>query len=303
MLPSRGVSHSVYLLSYAAQVAPRKDLDEWVNAAFSHGGFLAAATDLVTPAKQLLECELARLAGDQIEVSSQLLCMLALDSSMAIREIAQVILLASPPSWLRFAVIESKVFREYIPEDDLKALKWLEPDLDKMLILAHKHSVKRFESAFRKAIGDAAELFIFAALQYSGVVASHVALFTDALGYDIEVITPYRKFVEVKACGPGTSDQFYLTRNEFEACRIHRDRWLLVQVVFNGSAFTEDVLDASSVLGIFELEPDRVLDIVPQDTSNFSWADSALLRPPEDWWQESTLVLDPDFQTTGFRMR
>src|SRR5215467_12492715 len=111
------------LLAYAATVAPRRSIDDWVQAAYLYGGHLAAATDLRSPAQQLVDCGLAK-DGIWIEVAPQLTALVEQERRLALREIAQLLLLESPPTWLRFAVSEAGVAREYIPENDLRSLRW-----------------------------------------------------------------------------------------------------------------------------------------------------------------------------------
>src|SRR5690349_23186971 len=63
MLPRRGTAYAVLLLCHAARLAERRDVADWVRAARAHGAFVAAATDLVTPAEQLLGSGLAENGG------------------------------------------------------------------------------------------------------------------------------------------------------------------------------------------------------------------------------------------------
>lgn len=289
------------LLAHAAIVAPRRSMVEWIQAAASHGGHLAAATDLSTPARQLVDCGLAK-EGAWIEVAPQLSALVEQERGPALKDIAQLLLLASPPLWLRFAVSETGLSKEYIPESDLRALNWLEPDLDGMLMLAHGQ-LSSVESISRaKQIGDAGELFVLAAFRYAGAHAIHVAQFSDAFGYDIDVRKPSRQRIEVKAAGPKTAGCFHLTRNEFMACRRYGKEWRVIQVVFNSAAFIGPELKSSHVAGIYALESESIQSIVPSDTEHFSWQESAKVRPPKNSWQETGLVLDPKFKIPGFAL-
>jgi hypothetical protein len=275
-------------------------MDDWIQTATLYGGHLAAATDLSTPAHQLVDCGLAK-DGIWIEVAPQLAAAVVEQKrGSALREIAQLLLLASPPVWLRFAVSEAGVAREYIPENDLRALGWLEPELDNMLMLAYERLSSAESTNRAKEIGDAGELFVLAALRYAGALATHVAQFSDAFGYDIEVSKPGRQRIEVKAAGPKTAGQFYLTRNEFMSCGRYGKEWRVVQVVFNSAAFIAPELNPSHVAGIYALESEALLSIVPPDTEHFSWQESAKVRPPEESWLQADLVLDPDFKVPGF---
>lgn len=296
MLPKRGVAHGVLLLAYAATVAPRKNLREWIQAARLHSSFLSEATDLITPAEQLVDCGLVKI-GQWVEIAPQLSSIIEQDKSIALRDVAQLLLLASPPSWLRFVVSEFGVAREYIPASDLISLRWLEPDLDDMLMLAHAQQAKSSAAILSEEIGRIGELFVLAALRYGGATATHVSLFSDAFGYDIEVSRPARLRLEVKGAGPKTAGQFHLTRNEFLASRRYGQEWLLVQVVFNSAAFVAQELSAAHVGFIKTLESYTVDTVVPPDTVYFSWEKSARLTVPTELWSPADLKLDPDFKT------
>lgn len=289
------------LLAHAAIVAPRRSIVEWVHAAASHGGHLAAATDLSTPARQLVDCGLAKEVT-WIEVAPQLSALVEQERGPALKDIAQLLLLASPPVWLPFAVSAAGVAREYIPESDLRALNWLEPDLDGMLMLAYGQLPSAEGMSHAKQIGDAGELFVLSAFRYAGAHATHVAQFSDAFGYDIDVRKPGRQRIEVKAAGPKTAGCFHLTRNEFMACRRYGEEWRVMQVVFNSAAFIAAELKPSHVAGIYALESKSIQSIVPPDTEHFSWQESAKVAPPKDSWQETGLVLDPNFKIPGFAL-
>jgi Domain of unknown function (DUF3883) len=295
VLPKHGVAYGVFLLTHAAMVAPRSSLQEWTQAARLHGSFLAEATDLRTPAEQLVACGLVKL-DTWVEVAPQLSTMIEQDRSVVLRDIAQLLFLASPPSWLKFAVTHSGVAREYIPAADLISLRWLEPDLDDMLMFAFEKQTASSSDIIAAEIGHAGELFVLAALRYAKMTARHVSLFSDSYGYDIEVSRPTRLRLEVKTAGPRTSDRFHLTRNEFAACKRYGCDWILVQVVFNSSAFIAHELSSVHVAGINTLESQAVESIVPPDTRYFSWEESARLTVPAELWRPSALKVDPEFR-------
>jgi hypothetical protein len=287
------------LLAYAAFIAPRKTMDSWIVAAAAHGGHLAAALDLSTPACQLIDCGLAR-EGAWIEIAPELTALVSFGREPTLSEVAQLLLMTSPPVWLRLAVSEAGVAREYIPKDDLASLSWLEPDLDRMLQLSYQQSLPYDDGSDAKAIGDAGELFVLAALRHAGARATHVAQFSDAFGYDIEVSVPDRQRIEVKTASPKTAGQFFLTRNEFMSCKLHRSEWRLIQVVFSSAAFIAEELNRSHVTGFYTLASVSLLSIIPPDTEYFIWQESAKLRPGKDAWVRAHLPLDPDFRIPGF---
>jgi hypothetical protein len=59
MLPRHGVAFSVFLLANAARYSTHASVPAWVNAARARASYMAAATDLETPAHALLETQLA----------------------------------------------------------------------------------------------------------------------------------------------------------------------------------------------------------------------------------------------------
>jgi hypothetical protein len=287
------------LLASVAELAPRRSTDDWIRAARLHGSHLAASTDLANPATKLLDCNLATL-GHSVEISPQLAYLLDEPQASILRNIAQLILIASPPVWLPLAVSEHRVDRELIPDNQLSALLWLEPSLDEMLQLAWRQNTSPTALDRAKQIGDAAELFVLASLRHVGWSASHVAKFSDSFGYDIEVRHPFLQKIEVKAAGPKTIGEFFLSRNEFRACREHLDEWRLVQVTFTSAAFIAKQLDISHVACVNEINAAAIMSIVPPDTDYFSWQESAKLRTPNEPWQSWKLPLDPDFTIPGF---
>jgi hypothetical protein len=299
LLPSHGIAYSVLLLASAAQLAPRLTIDEWVQAARYHGSHLAAATNLANPASDLLDCNLATL-GHSIEVSPRLIGLLDAPSTSVLRDIAQLIFIASPPVWLPLVVSEHGVDRELIPEKHLHSLLWLEPLLDEMLQLAWRQASSSTILDQAKQIGDAGELFVLASLRNAGWSASHVAKLSDAFGYDIEVYRPYPQKIEVKAAGPNTDGGFHLSRNEFTTCLAHRNEWRLVQVTFNSAAFITKQLNISHVACVKEIDAWAIIPLVPPDTEHFSWQESAKLRPPAGSWRSWCLPLDRSLTIPGF---
>lgn len=300
MLPTYGVAYSVMLLASVAELAPRRSADDWIKAAMLHGSHLAAATNLVKPVGELLDCNLARI-GDVVEISPELADVLAGPQVSALRDIAQLLLVASPPTWLPIAVNGQIVDWDLIPDGDRSALLWLEPDLDEMLRLAWHRLCAPTAAEHAKQLGDAGELFVLASLRHAGLRAVHVAKFSDAYGYDIEVRLPHgRTRIEVKAAGPQTGGEFHLSRNEFQKCLRYQSEWQLVQVMFTSSAFIARQLDSSHIAYINEIEAPSVSSLVPSDTKHFRWQESARLQPPNEYWHPWPVPLDPSFTMRGF---
>lgn len=299
MLPRHGTVYSVFLLTRTANIAPRRDVENWVGSARMHGSLLASAVDVSAYAERMLTGGLAWL-DDRIFVLPKLTAAAETGGGAAMSEIARLLLTAHPPIWLYLAVSEKEVSREYIPSADLNALLWLEPNLDRILIAAHREVAFDRTTAMAKEIGDAAELLVLAAMRYCGQEPIHVAQLSDSYGYDIEIPGSAVDCVEVKAAGPRTAGQFHLSRNEFDTCERYGSRWRLIQLVFNSSAFTARVIGPAHVDSIREVLSSAWCDLVPPDTSAFVWEESAVITPPEGAWRDSDLVLDPDFGVPGF---
>ncbi|WP_198167214.1 DUF3883 domain-containing protein [Microbispora sp. ATCC PTA-5024] len=220
---------------------------------------------------------------------------------MTLQDVARILLAAAPPPWLRLAVSAGSVTRAYIPAEDLRALLWLEPELDRILLDAYAQLDQQDQEEIRKRVGDAAELVVLAALQRAGHRPARVSQISDSYGYDIEVRGTSIDRIEVKAAGPTTRGTFHLTRNEYAKSLQHGQQWRLVQVVFSSAAFVADELNTSHVEGVFQLAAGTLQKVVPPDTPQFAWEGSALLSPPDTAWCSPGLVLDPDFKCPGIR--
>lgn len=301
LLPRHGFVFGVFLLARAARIRPRRGIAEWVEAARSPRSFLAAEVDLTRPVEALLRLRLAWSTDDGIAVDPRLLRFSDSADRATMEGVARLLLASDPPLWLTIAVTTSEVAREYIPDEDLTALRWLEPRLDDVLRGARADLAEAAHEPLRKAIGDAAELFVLAALRRTGAQVLHVARISDRYGYDIEVREPVVRRIEVKAAGATTRGTFHLTRNEFDKSRLHTDEWRLLQVVFTGSALIADRLDSSHVAGVFELTHDALSSLVPPDSPTFAWNESALITAPPEAWRPAQLEIDPTFTAPGFR--
>ncbi|MEV4124881.1 DUF3883 domain-containing protein [Nocardia sp. NPDC049707] len=251
-----------------------------------------------TYANYLIDCGLARL-DSHVQISPRLVAAAHIPDGRAMVHIAQVLLGARPPFWLYMAVSGDRVEREFIPTEDLKALQWLEPQLDQVLIRAWADTKPQHADRAAKAIGDAAELLLMAALAYEGRQPIHLAKLSDAYGYDIEVPGRDVDCIEAKAASLATSNSFHITRNEFETSLSRGSRWRLVQLVFQNNAFSVDTIGTTHVSTIRELSHETLQWFVPPDTAHFKWEKSALISVPETAWNESEIVLDPDFYVPG----
>ena len=289
MLPSQGRCIAVFLLSRVAHLRVRQTVDEWIDATRSNSSFMAASVNLQQPAEALISYGLVRV-GNGIQLEPALVPFTSSADRPTLFGIARLLLLASPPLWLNLAV-GNEVNREYIPSWDLQELSWLDPDLDALLLEVRLVLGDSRQDNLRKELGYAAELLIMAALQAKGLDPLHVARISDAFGYDIECHSPSVDRIEVKAASENTRGTFHLTRNEFDKSLKYPSQWRLVQVVFLNKAFIERKLDASNVLGVFQLQAGALRRVLPQDTEGFRWMDSAEVRPPAHEWFEAPIEL------------
>lgn len=277
-------------------------LNDWVDAARDVGSHLASAVELRLPAEWLLTFGLAHWS-DGVALSPRLFALSNVADRPSLFGIAQLMLSLDPPPWLQVAVSGGIVAREYIPEFDLRQLEWLEPELDACLLGAKVALDRREDDGLEKRMGDAAELCVVAALAHSGWSVTHVAQVSDSFGYDIEATRRGVLEIEVKASSERTRGSFYLSRNEFEKSQLRSDSWRLWQVVFHGSAIVADIITASHVLGIYELTPASILSVVPSDTPEFRWQESAWLSPSSKCWARAVVSPDPNFEAPGFARR
>ncbi|MCT9931449.1 DUF3883 domain-containing protein [Planotetraspora sp. A-T 1434] len=298
MLPRHGLTYSVLLLVRVASLAPRRSIDDWADAARAHGSYLASAIDLEASARSLAACGLVSLT-DPVLLSPRLAGIADLGATVTLQDVSRVLLAAAPPPWLRLAVSAGSVSREYIPAEDLKALLWLEPELDRILLDTYVQLDQPDQAEIRKRIGEAAELVVFAALRHMGHKPVRVSQISDAYGYDIEVRGTGIDRIEVKAAGPTTRGTFHLTRNEYVKSLQYGKQWRLIQVIFNSAAFVADEIDASHVGAVHQLAPGTLQQVVPPDTPQFAWEGSALLSLPDTAWCSPRLVPDPDFKIPG----
>ncbi len=287
-------------LTSVANLRERRSVADWVGAAREHGGYLAAANDLDGRAEFLIDKGLVTFAG-AIQVAPRLSAINALPRSRAEYELARLILLHDPPPWLGVAVDGHRVERAYIPEYDLEYLSWLEPHLDELLCDVFRE-LQPTKDKTETELGLAAELFVMGALRHANFRPVHVALISDAYGYDIEVGRESVDRIEVKGASPKTAGTFHLSRNEYEKSLLYKDEWRLVQVIFSTAAFVSQRLDVTHIEEIHELSATSLSAIIPLDTPAFKWEESAIITPAADSWQPWALRPSPDFSIEGFTM-
>ena len=255
---------------------------------------MAHALDLECTAKQMVALNLVT-CGSEIHPAQVLRQFSEIADRQTLVAIAQILLNHAPPPWLRAAIDNHRVVREYIPSEDLDALAWLGEDLDTVLLRAHHNLLVLDLGSFRSRFGAAAELIVLAAKRRAGVDPIHVAMVSDSYGYDIECRCQPVERIEVKAATVRTKHSFYISRNEYEKSKVFRNEWQLIQVVFSNAAFVSNQLDVGHVEEVRRLRDCALERLVPADTPEFRWSESAEISPPADAWETADIALDPDF--------
>ncbi len=281
MIPTHGAATSVFHLANAIRHGSVADIPSWLRAARDRSAYLAAATDHEPAANFLIKAGLVSLAS-AIGTSARLRAVADVADRTTLVAIASMMLELDPPAWLPVAIAGGQVRWEVVPSRDLDGMEWLQPELEQMMLSAMLASSPETDQ-LPLGIGRAAELAVFAGLKSrGGGYATHVAEISDRFGYDIESIDRETSRWEVKGCTERTrGGTFHLSRNEFEKkCRLHGAEWRLVQVEFSGAALVAEHVTASHVASIREVSSAEILSLVPMDTAEFRWEESALLAPP-----------------------
>lgn len=294
-LPSHGRCHAAFLLAYSARLKPPATPDVWVETAVDRATIMAAATDISGTAEILLAAKLAT-AGDVVTLDGRLLRVSERADHRSLAAIARLLLSRFPPSWVVSAVVDGEFRPEYVPEADLRRLAWLGADLAPIMLSVHQTLTSAADEELRKQIGDAGELVVVSALQRIGVEPNHVALVSDAYGYDIE----YRSDadlhrLEVKACVERTADRVIVSRNEFEKAAALGSSWRLIQVCFTSGIVMRKRATCADVLFIRELAANSLITLAPPSMEGFRWLQSAEFCPPHDTWNKSSLRVAADF--------
>ena len=294
-LPSQGRCHAAFLLAYSARLRTPATSDAWIETALHRATIMAAATDIPGTAEILLAANLAT-AQDAVAVDPRLLRVSEQADHRSLAAIARLLLSRFPPGWIVSAVVDGEFRPEYVPDADLQRLAWLGPDLAPIVLSVHRAITSAADDELRKRIGDAGELAVVSALQRIGVQPNHVALLSDAYGYDIEYGSEQHLHrLEVKACVQRTADTVIVTRNEFETAATFASSWRLVQVCFASGIFVNGRATCADVLDMRELPAGSLVSLAPPATDGFRWLDSAEFRPPQDVWRDSDLRVAADF--------
>lgn len=301
-MQSKGQCHGVFLLCRAVKFKVRKDINEWVESARKSSTLMARAIDLERVAVGLFRLGLASQA-EYVVLDKSLLALTDVADQKTLIAIAARLMVQNPPFWLKIAVKQGLVSREYIPKSALENLIWMGVELDQFLIDVRYAVSDAINDEFIKVFGDVAEELILAGLEKSGFTPAHVSKISDEFGYDIEYMNKTITRLEVKAATENTSGRFHLSRNEFNKSIRHGEEWKLVQLIFHTSAHNAEKITIKHVKEIVELRFGSLADVIPSDTANFQWNGTAIIVPEASNWQTSDVSLDPDFQTPGFRHR
>ncbi|WP_199504800.1 protein NO VEIN domain-containing protein [Qipengyuania sp. YIM B01966] len=293
--PTRGQCHAVFLLVHVAGLGVRQNRDQWVTAARQRSTIAALSFDLASAADALLDWGLAK-SLPSIAVGHPLNQFGHAADYSSLKGIAGVLLRRRPPVWLRAAVVDGLLRRELVPSDDLNALAWLGDDLDDLLIAVHADALASSDDEFLGQLGRAGELIVMDALRAIGRPARHVALISDAFGYDIECGGQSKiEGLEVKTAFAKTSDRFFLSRNEFDISQRMSGRWHVVQVVLSSKVAASGIVTGGDVEMIRELPASTVRELAPADERHFRWLESAMFSPSEGQWISSALSVGQGF--------
>ena len=294
-LPSRGRCHAAFLLAYSIRLKPATTLEAWITAAQDRATIMAAATDIRGTAQILLAAELARVDGSVV-LDERLLQVSERADYRSFVAIARLLLSRFPPGWIVSAVLDGEFRSEYVPDADLQRLAWLGSDLAPIVLSVHRAITSASDAKLRKQIGDAGELAVVSALERIGIAPNHVALVSDAYGYDIEYQSGQDlNRLEVKACVQGTADRVIVSRNEYDKAAAFGSSWRLIQVCFATRIVVRKRATCADVLFIRELPTSLLVSLAPSSTDGFRWLESAEFRPPHDSWNDSRLRVAADF--------
>ena len=294
-LPSRGRCHAAFLLAHSVRLKPAATLDAWVATAANRSTIMATATDISGTAHILLAGKLARLE-DSIVLDNRLLRVSERADRRSLIAIARLLLNRFPPGWVVSAVVDGEFLPEYVPDADLQRLDWLGSDLAPIVLAVHRAITSASNNELRKQIGDAGELAVVSALERIGIAPNHVALVSDAYGYDIEYqLDQHLHRLEVKACVPNTADKVIVSRNEYEAAAKYASSWRLIQVCFASGIVVNRRAIYSDVIFIRELHSSSLVSLSPRATNSFRWLEASEFRPPDDFWNASRLRVAAEF--------
>lgn len=98
---------------------------------------MAASLDLGRTAELLIDVGLARI-DEAVRIGSELARLDQIADISTLKAIARLLLVRRPPDWLRGAVVDEKLVVEFVPAHDMEVLSWLGPDLEPIIVAAHR---------------------------------------------------------------------------------------------------------------------------------------------------------------------
>ena len=296
MLPSHGLCHAVFLLVRVAHFRAPQTVEDWIKAARNQSTVMASALNLNYAAAALLRLGLATAEGG-VAVLPPLATLWQWADRQTLRRIAAVLLTKVRPAWLPTAVLDGLVHREYIPRTAMEELLWLGDELDLLISDAARQYVGETENNFRRTLGIAGELIVMESEARLGHSPLHISKISDSFGYDIEcAYGGSLARIEVKTATESTCSSFYLTRNEFEQAIRHESEWVLVQIILSGAVALHNRIRVSDISKARLISSRLLQTVIPADTPEFQWVDSARVAPSERIWCTYHLDLTNDFQ-------
>lgn len=299
-IPTRGMCHSVFLLAYAARTKPRRNTNEWVAGAQRLPTLMAEALGLNEAANLLRAEGLAWSEQESIMVDQRLVHAGSVATAETLGAIAKVLLQAAPPPWVKHAIRGGKVRWELVPSADARDLVWL-GDLLEPLLLDLQHDTEESDR-FRTWLGGVGESFLVASETARGAKVRHVALVSDAFGYDVEsVLDAERLLIEVKTTVERNAGTFMVTKNEARSAATLAPDWVLMQVILKHSAIVDEHITLDHVVAVRSLRTARLEPLLPRDTPNGEWTGSARITAPDDAWTIDDYVAPTSWSVDGYR--
>lgn len=298
--PTRGLCHSVFLLTYSAQSKRRVSVSDWVAGARNTPTFMANALAIDSAAKMLQDYGLAVIDEDGVHIDAKLLKAGDEASTETLATIAAVLLRVQPPPWFKFAVRGGVVSPELIPTRDEDALCWLEDLRDPILLdVATKN---HDEDGFRDWLGSLGEQLILASEKHIGRSVVHASKISDFFGYDIKSRSGEVTWhIEVKTALTTNSDHFYISKNEARRAQELAETWWLVQVIFDPASAAVNKVEKGHFLSVRSISAKHLVNLLPEDTNTGKWIENAHIRPTDEVWSGWEIKIPPSWSHPGFR--
>jgi hypothetical protein len=296
MLPSKGVCHAILIMLRAAHLRRPADIADWINSSKKQLPFIASAADFEKIAELMVRVGLVSITnGIQLLKHASALGYLADDFTL--KQIARLVLQESPPPWIESALTIRGLAIEYIPTRDFKLLQWLGNELEKILQKAVEKSSRQKSTELKEKLGRAGELVVMLSKEFANENPVRVSNISDSFGYDVEAYNATGvNRIEVKTTVPRSKESFYVSRNEFEKSILFGPQWYIVQIVLSASILFKDKLQYADVLEANFLSAKQLRDIVPVDSRNFRWMESAFITPEAGWWCKYELPLPKNLE-------